>query len=84
MVSLEAMDQAACLLKPETGLLFLTVPIGPDAVVYNAHRIYGNIRLPMLLRGWTVVDMIGEMIDLNDEPGAYHYSEPILVLKRES
>jgi hypothetical protein len=28
------------------GLLFLSVPVGKDLLVWNAHRIYGGIRLP--------------------------------------
>jgi hypothetical protein len=39
------------------GLLFLAVPVAEDAVVWNAHRIYGPIRLPMLLAGWRVLDI---------------------------
>lgn len=37
----------------------LAVPIGRDAVVWNAHRIYGRIRLPLLFEGWDVVDSFG-------------------------
>lgn len=83
MYLVEAMEQAACLLKPETGLMFLTVPIGPDAIVFNAHRIYGNIRLPLLLNGWAVVDVIGYVMDLDEQPEDFLYNEPILVLKRK-
>ena len=81
---IEAMEQAACLLKPDTGIMFLTVPIGPDAIVFNAHRIYGNIRLPLLLNGWTIIDVIGGIPDLNKEPRRFGYHEPIIVLKRNS
>ena len=41
------------------GKLLLTVPVGPDALVWNLHRRYGQLRLPMLLRGWEEVDRIG-------------------------
>jgi hypothetical protein len=41
------------------GLLFLTVPVGPDAVVWNLHRRYGPVRLPLLLEGWDVYDRVG-------------------------
>ncbi|GBG34843.1 Hypothetical Protein FCC1311_110652 [Hondaea fermentalgiana] len=32
----------------------VSVPTGRDAVVWNAHRIYGEHRLPLLLQGWEV------------------------------
>ncbi len=38
-------------LKPN-GVLFLSVPIGPDAVAWNLQRRYGPKRLPLLLGGW--------------------------------
>jgi FkbM family methyltransferase len=41
------------------GYLFLEVPLGLDTVVWNAHRIYGQRRLPLLMRGWQVVDSDG-------------------------
>lgn len=36
-------------------LLYLSVPVGIDTVVWNAHRIYGPARLPMLLRDWELL-----------------------------
>lgn len=45
---LEAMAKARSILKPG-GLLFLTVPVGPDVLVFNLHRRYGPARLPLLL-----------------------------------
>ena len=36
------------------GLLLLTVPVGPDVVVWNLHRRYGAQRLPHMLWGWSV------------------------------
>lgn len=50
---LRAFRTTRCLLKPG-GTLFMTVPIGPDVVVWNLHRRYGRLRLPWLLDGWTV------------------------------
>uniref|UniRef100_A0A0K0DPY2 DUF268 domain-containing protein n=1 Tax=Angiostrongylus cantonensis TaxID=6313 RepID=A0A0K0DPY2_ANGCA len=39
-----------CLLKPG-GTFYLGLPRGADSVVYNVHRIYGAIRLAMLMTG---------------------------------
>jgi hypothetical protein len=78
------------LVKPG-GLLFLQVPIGRDTVVWNAHRIYGRIRLPQLVKGWQLIDGLGFAMELFDRGGyqaglTLHgshasYAEPILVLR---
>lgn len=38
-------------LSPD-GILYLGVPCGIDRLEYNAHRIYGTQRWPILTRGW--------------------------------
>lgn len=75
---LEAMKKMKTIVKPG-GLLYLAIPIGRDRLVWNAHRIYGKIRLPMLLEGWKVVGKFGWTKD-NDEmyPG---HSQPVIVLE---
>ena len=62
------------------GYLFLQVPVGLDCVVWNAHRIYGQLRLRMLLEGWRVVDSEGfdENILLQGRHG--EYQEPVFLL----
>lgn len=40
-----------CVTKPQ-GALLLGVPGGPDAIEFNAHRIYGNIRMPLITANW--------------------------------
>uniref|UniRef100_A0A914YXU7 DUF268 domain-containing protein n=1 Tax=Panagrolaimus superbus TaxID=310955 RepID=A0A914YXU7_9BILA len=44
------MNKIHCLLKNK-GLLFLGLPVGIDSILYNAHRIYGRIRLGMMFEG---------------------------------
>ncbi|KAJ0392712.1 hypothetical protein P43SY_009387 [Pythium insidiosum] len=39
--------------------LFLAVPVGPDALIWNSQRIYGPLRLPLLLEAWNIVDSFG-------------------------
>lgn len=51
---LKAMQKISRLLAPG-GLLFLTVPMGRDAVHKPWHRVYGRKRLPQLLQGFEVV-----------------------------
>jgi hypothetical protein len=53
---LRAMQEAHTFLKDD-GILFLGVPFGPDCLTWNAHRIYGKHRLPLLLKGWKCLDV---------------------------
>ena len=53
-----AMKNAKKMLKPG-GHLFLAIPVGKDLMVWNRHRVYGPIRLPMLLQGWELLCSIG-------------------------
>lgn len=45
-------------LKPG-GICFLAVPMGIDQVLWNAHRVYGRVRFPMLIEGWEVLASFG-------------------------
>lgn len=53
-----AMQKTKKMLK-EGGLLFLAIPVGQDKLVWNAHRIYGNLRLAAMLEGWEIVGSYG-------------------------
>jgi hypothetical protein len=70
---LAAMRQMKRLLRPG-GLMFLSVPLGKDKVVFNANRIYGRTRLPLLLEGWTVVDSCGFEDKLLDRDTKYGWN----------
>src|SRR6202043_3648051 len=50
---LKAMRKAFTLLD-QAGFLFLTVPVGKDAVHRPWHRVYGQTRLHQLLEGFEV------------------------------
>eukprot|EP00600_Ochromonadales_sp_CCMP1393_P000794 CAMPEP_0174984542 /NCGR_PEP_ID=MMETSP0004_2-20121128/17785_1 /TAXON_ID=420556 /ORGANISM="Ochromonas sp., Strain CCMP1393" /LENGTH=335 /DNA_ID=CAMNT_0016236973 /DNA_START=264 /DNA_END=1271 /DNA_ORIENTATION=+ len=82
---LKAMSRAWMLLKP-SGLLFLTVPIGSDLVVFNLLRRYGRVRLPLLLRHWEVVEkLFWEEDKLYQDPAGTSFRrsyEPVLVLRK--
>jgi SAM-dependent methyltransferase len=77
----KAMSDMKKLLKPG-GLLFIAVPIGMDKIVWNAHRIYGKIRLPLLFRNWNIIDSAGyeeERCEINTgKSGTY---QPVFVLQ---
>ena len=54
---LSDVEMLSCVIKPG-GLLYLGVPVGPDAVVFNVHRIYGPMRLSMLTANFKVLNII--------------------------
>ncbi|MFO1060221.1 MAG: DUF268 domain-containing protein [Dongiaceae bacterium] len=65
------------------GLLYLAVPVGADAVVWNAHRIYGRLRFPRLLQGWSLVAAAGfKRGDLRRPPADHH--QPVFVLRNDA
>ncbi|GLE05008.1 hypothetical protein PINS_up013992 [Pythium insidiosum] len=39
--------------------LFLAVPVGADTLIWNSQRVYGPLRLPLLLEDWNIVDSFG-------------------------
>lgn len=41
------------------GLCFLAVPMGKDQILWNAHRVYGRHRFPLLIDGWEIVETFG-------------------------
>ena len=61
--------------------------MGPDRLVWNAHRIYGRVRFPMLIKGWEIMDAFGwnefvrsgSLDDFDVDRDAGH--QPIFVLK---
>ena len=66
------------------GVLYLVVPIGLDKVVFNKHRVYGNVRIKKLLTGWEVLDRFGFFADsftnnVNGVGGTPY--QPIYILK---
>ncbi|MFZ1024705.1 MAG: discoidin domain-containing protein [Limnoraphis robusta] len=77
---LEAMKLAKKLIKKD-GLLFFSVPVGQDCIVWNAHRIYGKIRLPMMFEGWKVLDSFGFSESLMTDQDLGRYEQPVFVLK---
>lgn len=52
---LAAMEKMGRLLRTH-GRMLLTIPIGLDAVYSPFHRVYGAMRLPLLLKGYIVLE----------------------------
>lgn len=81
---IEAMQKALTLLQPK-GIMIFTVPIGPDVVVFNMLRRYGEKRLPLLLEGWNVVEKMGWQDELINQPRPWTKTyEPVLILSPKS
>lgn len=76
----QAMDKTKAMLK-KGGLLFLSIPVGKDCLVWNLHRVYGKLRLYALLSGWEFMGSFGfSSADLDiDAPHAGH--QPVFVLR---
>ncbi len=78
---LTAMRELKTLVAPG-GLLFLAVPIGRDALVFNLHRIYGRERLPLLHNGWEVLSSFGfKESELATVDGTQTIHQPVFVLR---
>lgn len=60
------------------GVLFLSVPVGRDRLIFNAARVYGPLRLPLLLEGWEVVARYGWTDDILQQNGD---RQPVMVLR---
>lgn len=65
------------------GLLYLSVPVGRDLLAWNAHRIYGRLRLPKLLEGWAFLSSYGMSgADLDRPEGDWSLC-PVFVLSND-
>ena len=74
---LKAMQHMKDVVKPD-GLLFLSLPVGKDKVIFNNARIYGRHRLPMLMEGWEKIDTFGLEPEHLDGPG---HIQPVFILR---
>mmetsp|Transcript_62313 Transcript_62313/g.103627 ORF Transcript_62313/g.103627 Transcript_62313/m.103627 type:complete len:301 (+) Transcript_62313:239-1141(+) len=81
-----AMRTAWRALRPGNGRLLLSVPIGPDRLVWNLHRRYGQLRLPRMLAGWEEVARLGwDEKRISDEAADHRRRfEPLFILARNS
>jgi Caenorhabditis protein of unknown function, DUF268 len=51
---LESIARIHCILKPGA-MLFLGFPTGPDSIIYNSQRVYGKLRLSLILPMWEII-----------------------------
>ena len=77
---LEAMEVIRRKLAPGGSVLW-GAPVAADALVWNAHRIYGPVRLPLLLRGFRAAAWITHFTYLQ-MPAQPHAHQPWILLSK--
>jgi len=78
---LEAMLNVKENILNEDGILFLAVPVGIDKCVWNAHRIYGRHRWPLLVEHYSVLYNSGFFNGVFDVDTGTSAFQPVVVLK---
>jgi hypothetical protein len=81
---LKAMSKVRGLLA-KNGVLILAVPIGPEQIVGNLHRVYGRHRLGKLRKGFEVINYFGfkdEMFDISVPDRQTSNYQPVFVLEK--
>lgn len=69
-------------LKPN-GLLIWGSPVGKDALSWNAHRVYGPIRLPILFQDFKEINWYGNSKkQLFNHPVANNSYQPVVALQK--
>jgi SAM-dependent methyltransferase len=91
---LAVMELLKDLIKPQKDML-LTIPVGQDHVFAPMHRVYGEGRLPQLLKGWDIIkseywgksrgnqwQLWNESSALTQPPSDHYYGLGVYVLRR--
>ena len=66
------------------GILIWGAPVGKDAFTWNAHRVYGEIRLPVLFKEFDEIEWVGMTKEsLFNRPLENNSCHPVVVLKRK-
>ena len=69
----------------ENGVLIWGAPVGHDAFVWNAHRIYGKIRLPLLFQKFDEIEWFGfKKEDLLNMPLQPYVWQPVVSLTKKN
>jgi len=69
----------------DAGLLVWGAPVGHDVVAWNAHRIYGRIRLPMIFSGFVELEWIGgSREELLNQPLEDNSLNPVVILRKKN
>ena len=80
---IKTMDDIHKNLKDD-GILVWGAPVGQDAVVWNAHRIYGKKRLPLMFNKFKQLEWFGfDKQQLLNHTRLGDYPQPVIVLQKE-
>ena len=67
----------------DNGLLIWGAPVGKDALSWNAHRVYGPIRLPLMFNKFEELKWYGRSKEfLFSQPLSKNAYQPVVVLKK--
>lgn len=65
------------------GILIWGAPVGADALVWNVHRIYGRLRLPLLFENFEELEWIGgNKTHLYNRHVGNNAPQPVVILKK--
>lgn len=68
----------------DDGILLFGVPFGLDCLVWNAHRVYGKVRIPLMLQNFKLLDVFSvyDTSDYSFEDRLGFHRQCVLVLKK--
>jgi hypothetical protein len=81
---IKAMEDIYNNLKKD-GLCIWGAPVGADVLAWNAHRIYGNIRLPLLFKNFEQLEWFADketLLNLHVTKDAVY--QPVVVLRKNN
>tara|TARA_B110000971_G_C20025056_1_gene508332 strand:- start:2129 stop:2899 length:771 start_codon:yes stop_codon:yes gene_type:complete len=69
----------------DKGILIWGAPVGKDALTWNAHRVYGPIRLPLVLKKFEEINWYGKTKEyLFSQPVKNNSYQPVIVLRKNN
>lgn len=67
------------------GLLIWGAPVGADVLVWNVHRIYGKLRLPIMFENFTELEWFGwDKNHLFTTRSGHSFEQPVVVLQKNN
>lgn len=66
------------------GLLYIGFPVGKDALIWNAHRIYGENRLRLIFEKFDKIGWFGPDLKELQKKSIGKFKQPLIVLRRRN
>lgn len=80
---LKTMGRIRSSMLKKGGFMLLAVPVGRDCLCWNAHRVYGPLRLNKLLKGWKILGKFGFDSNLFNRSLGEATCQPVFCLSPE-